>query len=207
MSLKTFSNQVLALAGIYQACAQVKSLAWHGRCEAAVLDAALGSVFKVNPRDIDDVYGGNGRVNDGLRVVAAQFDPQALDTDIELTRYVLSLLAIEKKLRRRPALLQQLRDSIHRAGTQLLHFGTSHPNTWSALAEIYQGTISTLTPRVMVNGDRLHLGNETNVAKIRALLLAAIRSAVLWRQCGGTRMSFLLNRRNYYHEANNLLAC
>lgn len=33
------------------------------------------------------------------------------------------------------------------------------------------------------------------VAEIRALLLAAVRSAVLWRQLGGSYWDFLFSRR------------
>ena len=33
------------------------------------------------------------------------------------------------------------------------------------------------------------------VAEIRALLLAALRSAVLWRQCGGSLWDFVFRRR------------
>jgi high frequency lysogenization protein len=206
MNIKTLSNQVLALAGLYQACYQVKSLAWKGQCESDALDTAIGSVFKIDANNIQEIYGGGNKLNDGLRIVAAQFDPNAIDTDIELTRYAFNLFAIEKKLRKRSGLLPQLGHAIDQANTQLSHYGTNHPNTWSALAEIYQNTISTLTPRIMISGERLHLNNNTNVAKIRSLLLAAVRSAVLWRQCGGSRFNFLFNRRNYFHEANNLLA-
>jgi len=39
---------------------------------------------------------------------------------------------------------------------------------------------------------------------IRALLLAAIRAAVLWRQCGGRRWRLLLQRRDLLHAAQRL---
>ena len=204
--LKTIHNQVLALAGVYQACHQVKTLAWKGQCQSEPLNTAIGSIFKINADNIDDVYGGNHKLESGLHLLASQFNPDALNTDVELTRYTLNLFALEKKLSKSAQMLAQIAQAIESAKVQLSHYGTEHPNTWSALAEIYQNTVSTLNPRIMVSGEQSHLSNNTNVTKIRSLLLAAIRSVVLWRQCGGSRFSFLLNRRNYYHEANNVLA-
>jgi high frequency lysogenization protein len=57
----------------------------------------------------------------------------------------------------------------------------------------------------MVNGERVYLSNNDNAAKIRALLLAALRSAVLWGQCGGSRLSLVFNRRGYFVEARKLV--
>ena len=65
----------------------------------------------------------------------------------------------------------------------------------AALARLYAETISTLRPRVMVQGNPHYLGQAGVVAEIRALLLAALRSAVLWRQLGGSLWDFVLRRR------------
>ncbi|HEX7028151.1 MAG TPA: high frequency lysogenization protein HflD [Gammaproteobacteria bacterium] len=205
MTLKTLTNQVFAFAGIYQACNQVKSVAWHGRSDAAELDSMIGSIFKIDSADIDDIYGGKNKLRQGLELLTKELNPEKPEYDMEITRYILTLLAIHRKLLKRPQLQKLLRDEIDKSSTQLKHYGTNHPNTWAALGEAYQRTISTLTPRIMVNGDRMHLSNNDNAAKIRALLLAGLRSAVLWGQCGGSRLSFIFNRRNYFLEASNLL--
>jgi high frequency lysogenization protein len=206
MALKNFSNQVLALAGVFQACDQIKKIAWHGQCEADVLDTAVESVFKIDAASFDDIYGGCCNIQHGLRILARETDPQTGRPDNELVRYLISLLSIERKLTRQHAVGETIRKAINEANTQLQHFGKQHPNTLAALADIYQRTISQLTPRIMVSGEQIHLTNENNAAKIRTLLLAALRSIVLWRQCGGNRISFLLQRRKYFHESNSLLA-
>jgi high frequency lysogenization protein len=206
MTLNSISNQVIALAGVYQACHQVKSVAWQGQCETCALDTAVESVFKIDAASLDDVYGGRQNVLQGLRILARELDPGTPQPDRELTRYVLSLLSIEKKLAKQPGISEAIGNAIAAATTQLNHFGHQHPNTLAALADIYQRTVSQFRPRILVNGERLHLSNENNAAKIRALLLAGLRSMVLWRQCGGNRLRFLLQRKTYYHEANSLLA-
>lgn len=205
MSLKTLTNQVLAFSGIYQACIQVKSVAWQGRSDAAELDSMIGSIFKIDSADIGDIYGGKHNLRQGLDLLTKELNPEKPEYDMEITRYILTLLAIHRKLVKRAQLQQTLREEIEKSATQLRHYGTNHPNTWAALGDTYQKTISTLTPRIMVNGDRVHLSNSDNAAKIRALLLAGLRSAVLWGQCGGTRLSFVFNRRNYFLEARRLL--
>jgi high frequency lysogenization protein len=48
----------------------------------------------------------------------------------------------------------------------------------------------------MVQGNPHYLGQAGVVAEIRAVLLAALRSAVLWRQLGGSLWDFLLRRRD-----------
>jgi high frequency lysogenization protein len=57
----------------------------------------------------------------------------------------------------------------------------------------------------MVNGDEQYLSRTETVNKIRALLLAGIRSALLWRQCGGARWKFLFYRKKLHDEAKFLL--
>jgi high frequency lysogenization protein len=206
MSLNNLSNQVIALAGVYQACHQVKSVAWQGRCEPSALATAISSIFKIDADSLDDIYGGRQNIMQGLQILARELNPQTPRPDSELTRYVLSLLSVEKKLAKQPSIGEYIRNGIAGATTQLNHFGHQHPNTLAALADIYQRTVSQLHPRIMVNGERLHLSNENNAAKIRTLLLAGLRSMVLWRQCGGTRLRFLMQRKHYFHEANSLLA-
>jgi high frequency lysogenization protein len=48
---------------------------------------------------------------------------------------------------------------------------------------------------VLVQGNPHYLGQSGVVAEIRAMLLAALRSAVLWRQLDGSLWDFLLRRR------------
>ncbi|MCW9047867.1 MAG: DUF489 family protein, partial [Gammaproteobacteria bacterium] len=49
------------------------------------------------------------------------------------------------------------------------------------------------------------LSQTNNANKVRALLFAAVRSAVLWRQCGGSRWQLLLSRKKYIESAARLL--
>ncbi len=57
----------------------------------------------------------------------------------------------------------------------------------------------------MVRGEPLHLQNPDNAARIRVALLAGIRAAVLWRQAGGSKWQFLLQRRKTAAKARELV--
>jgi high frequency lysogenization protein len=74
----------------------------------------------------------------------------------------------------------------------------------ASLAETYTQTISTLRPRIMVSGDPVRLADAAVADQVRALLLGAMRSAVLWRQCGGTRLGLLFGRRRMAFTAREI---
>jgi high frequency lysogenization protein len=74
------------------------------------------------------------------------------------------------------------------------------------LAELYVSTLSTLKPRVLVNGSPLILQQQPVVERIRAALLAAVRAAVLWRQLGGRQWQLVLKRRQYAMLTRGLLS-
>jgi high frequency lysogenization protein len=57
----------------------------------------------------------------------------------------------------------------------------------------------------MVNGDPDYLAKPEIANKIRALLLAGIRSAILWKQCGGSRWKFLFYRKKIQKELIDLV--
>ena len=80
-----------------------------------------------------------------------------------------------------------------------------HPNLLAHFADLYSEEISQLSPRIMVRGVAQHLQNPDNQHRVRALLLAAIRSARLWRQTGGTRWQILFGRQRLLLEARRYL--
>jgi high frequency lysogenization protein len=69
---------------------------------------------------------------------------------------------------------------------------------------LYQDTLSTLSFRVQVTGNVQHLKTPANADKIRALLLAGVRSAMLWKQLGGKRWQLILQRRQIVNSCRQL---
>lgn len=198
------SHPVLGLAGVLQGAALVHRIAHAGGADAAALEASLGSVFCLEPADAAGVFGGVAGVRLGLEVLLRQLEgPQR---EPALTRIAATVLHVERRLARRPPLQALIRAGVEEAERQRLHLGASHPAVMARLAQLYAGTISQLRPRVLVQGNPQYLAQETVVAEIRAVLLAAVRAAVLWRQLGGGYADLLLRRRGLALAARRLLA-
>lgn len=79
--------------------------------------------------------------------------------------------------------------------------GFDDPAVMASLAHAYSQTISRLNPRILVHGDPERLNDTDTANRIRALLLAGIRAAVLWRQTGGSRLKLLFRRKRIVESA------
>lgn len=198
------SDRILALAGVCQAAALAQQVGRKGLCDSQAMETSIYSLFQIDAADVLAVYGGLAGLRSGLELVYRQFEGGA-DRDLELTRHVIALLGLERKLAGRPEMLERIAQGLTLAGERLQHFPMLHANILSQLAEIYRDTISQIPPRIMIRGEVLHLQNPDNQHKIRSLLLAGIRSAMLWHQLGGRRRQLLFGRRRIQQNAQALL--
>ena len=202
----SYREQVLAFAGIWQAVKLVQQVARTGNANTVDLEASLKTLFVTDPETTEEVYGSIKTMTIGLETILDQFGEATNHRDMELTKYVVGLMHLERKLANSPDVMQKLVKGIDLAKSQVQHFGSaSHENVIASLAETYSNTISTLAPKIIVQGDQGYLGNPNNAAKVRALLLAGIRSAVLWYQCGGRRLNLLLSRKKLLNQTKELL--
>lgn len=202
---KSLRNRALALGGITQAALLVRQVANTGKCDPEPYEALLASLLITDPKDADEVYGSPESVADGLRMVIKQMGGGSAERNIEITRYVIALLHLERKLSKHKELLKILGDGIDATARRLDHFPLTHENCVGGLADVYSKTISTLSPRILVQGSHDYLSHAVHANKVRAILLAGIRSAVLWHQCGGSRWQLLLKRKALIDEAHKLL--
>jgi high frequency lysogenization protein len=203
----TQRNRVIALAALFQAVSLVKDAAWQGRCDGEEFRTMVGSLFSFEAEGIDGIYGNVHRLRRGMELVASQLQSGGRGGDMELTRYAVGLLFLERKLMKQPEMVNRLREGIQSAERQRDYFDDlTHASVVSALAQTYQDTISELGPRILVQGEQAHLSNEDNAARIRTLLLAGIRAAVLWRQAGGSRWRLLFSRSGLLREARAIMA-
>lgn len=204
MQLKSIKNQTIALAGIAQAAMLVQQMATRGTADQAAMEASIGSILKIDSDSVADIYGGL----EGLRLGLAQLGGQLSGEkppDRDQARYAASIVFLERKVRERKDMLDTIQAGIKKAQAQSEQFGLLHDNVIANLGSLYQETLSTLQPRIMVNGDQALLMRGDIASKIRALLLAGIRSAVLWRQCGGSRWKFIFYRGKIQDELENLV--
>jgi len=202
---KSLHDQTLALAGVFQAANLVQQIANNGSCNESSLETCLRSLFASDPASTLDVYGGElADIREGLITLSTVMSEQKKQQDIEVLRYVLNLIQLESKLNQNKDMLEVIGSRIDQARHTASHFGYVHSNLVSNLASVYADTISTFRLRIQVSGNPSLLQRDENAAKVRALLLAGIRSAVLWRQTGGRRWQLVLSRRKVVQHAREL---
>ena len=202
---RSLRDQTLALAGVFQAAALVQQVAQSGNCAESSLETCLRSLFATDPDNTLDVYGGELKdLREGLSTLSDVLSSQSRQQDIEVLRYALNLINLEAKLRRNTDMLDVIGSRIDQARHTASHFGFTHPNLIANLGSIYSDTISTFRLRIQVSGQPMILQREENAAKVRALLLAGIRSAVLWHQTGGRRWRLIFNRKKVIDMASEL---
>lgn len=202
---RSLQDQTLALAGIFQAASLVSQIARQGTCAESSLEASLRSLFVTDPDNTLDVYGGELKhLREGLDALSKILANQSRQQDMEILRYALNLIQLESSLNRNQEMMAIIGERIDQARHTASHFGYVHGNLVRNLASVYADTISTFRLRIQVTGDPNTLQREENAARVRALLLAGIRSAVLWRQTGGRRWQLLVRRRKVVAIARQL---
>ncbi len=204
MNEDVIAQRVLPLAGLLQALQEVRHLAENGRVDQARLQTAIGSVLRIDADSVAEVYGGIAPVADGLRTLIGYFDNRLGDP--QLPKLAFSVLQLERTFDKDDGAVEAVRDGIARIAAQAGDEAATHPDTLARLGELYAQQLSPMKPKVMVQGSPHYLGQPQVVGEIRALLLAAIRSAVLWRQMGGSQWDLLFKRSDMKRAAHALLA-
>lgn len=197
-------DRVIALAGIYQAVNCVIQIAKYGTTDTETMEPCIHSLFQINADNVDAVFGEPGAVANGASQIVASLTGIP-ERNLEITRYVVLLMRLERNLSRRPDLLSRIGESIEAASSKREHFALLHPNLLAHFADLYSETLSQLDPRIIIHGDSSHLRNPDNQNRIRALLLAGVRAAMLWRQVGGSRWQILFKNKLILGDARRYL--
>lgn len=198
-------EKTLALAGVCQAAALVQELARKGQTDPAAFEATLKSIVVTDPDNTEEVFGSKNMLKEGLSTLAGQLGNTPDDKDAEVTRYIASILGLERKLKKQPKRMAELADRIGNAQRQLNHLELLDSQMMANLASIYSDCISPIGPKIQVAGNPELLRQSASQHKVRALLLAGVRAAVLWRQLGGKRRHILFNRKKVLAAAEQIL--
>ncbi|WP_397471768.1 high frequency lysogenization protein HflD [Rheinheimera sp.] len=203
---ESLSTQIIALAGLCQALKLVQQVARSTEQDKAALHVMLNSVAVIDAEQPLSIYGDDtANLATGLKLIVDQLGDKP-QKDVELTRYIVGVLALERRLHKSAGNLKQLGDKLQHLQRQLQHFAVTDDNMLASLADIYSTCISSLGGRIQIYGQPELLKQQSVQHKVRALLLAAIRSAVLWRQAGGSRLNFIFKRRKLVAQAKQMLA-
>lgn len=199
------NNSTIALAGVVQAISLIKDLARTGKMDDLAYQTCIQSIFQTNPDAPIDVYGELTALRYGLEKLTQALTEKSDDAR-STTHYMLALIGLQKKISRSAKAMELLSQRIQKAKKQVDYFSITHPTVITNLADIYMTLINRIGFRFLLMGNQRVLGAHENMEKIRALLLAAIRSSVLWRQTGGSRLQLIFSRNKIKQTAAALLA-
>ena len=118
-------DQTLALAGIYQAASLVKQVANTGKANAAQVESSLESLFRFDANTVEEVYGSVAGVGHGVKVLCRHLKDKT-NRDIEITKYVLSLIMLEKKLSSNTGMLDSIDKRLREIESQFDFFSLDH---------------------------------------------------------------------------------
>ncbi|WP_018692651.1 high frequency lysogenization protein HflD [Algicola sagamiensis] len=201
---KLLYNQVLPLSGVYLAAQMIQEIARSGHISDTHLEMMLNTLLNTEPNSIEDVYGEVSHLAIGLQTMedAMTRSPQA---NMQITRYVIALLGMERQLSRSQKSLGELSSRLETMKRRQLHVELLDDAMIEGFAQIYSDVLRPLAQPIHILGEGVHLKKPRNQYLIRTLLLCAVRSAVLWRQMGGKRRHLLFSRGKLAKEARQIL--
>lgn len=195
------AKQTLALASIFQSTALVHQLASTGQCDSHTNRVSLNSI--VNESDsVDEIFTSPEDLKIGFDSLRFLFEKKSIDMH-NVMLYATALINLEKKLMKKPDLVNQISNEISLINKQEF-FDIHHRNSIARLAELYKNTLGSLNPTIMVRGEQIYLTNRHTANHIRALLLAGIRAVSLWKSQGGKTWHLLLNKKKTLQYVKSL---
>jgi high frequency lysogenization protein len=198
-------ERTMALAGIFQATELVRQAANHGTWSGYAADTCLDSLLAIEADSVDEIFGSAQRLRLGAETLISVL--QGDRRYMESLGYAVSIMQLENNFRKKAAMQQRI-------GTELVQIASIDDGAEiheikdlqaKEIAWLYTQTISTISPRIVINGRPQHLQIDRTVNWIRTLLFAGLRSAVLWRQMGGGRFSLMFGRKKMIEQAETLL--
>ncbi|RBO83374.1 high frequency lysogenization protein HflD [Marinomonas aquiplantarum] len=193
-------EQTIALSAVFQAAELVANLAKTGQADKTYLQPLIDSVLMLNADQTEDIYGGQWDCQSNL-AIGRKITKQALGKDRnsvnpDTLRYTLSLIHLENKLAKHPEMLSQIGQQITQIAGKKEHYDSVlHENIMASISGMYQDTLSKLPFRIQVHGDSRFLQQAHVANQVRAILMAGVRAAMLWRQLGGKRWHLIFKRK------------
>jgi len=184
----------------------VHELAIGKEIRQSQLASAINPLLILNPESVEQVYPNLESLTLGFSTLQSILGSNRLKQNSQIRRYITEILILRKTLSK-----NMIMQSVVRAGLSNLEpirpslidcMQTNQQEineqnyTFEEISSLYRKTLSTLKHRIKVAGKVQFLKNEIVSNKIRGLLFAGVRSAVLWHQLDGRYWRlFIYNKR------------
>ena len=200
-------DKTLALAAIFQAAGLASELARKGSTDADAEAFLKQSVLVMDTDAPGDIYPDPQGLKPGLRWLEGCLLEQGrgLQNAGEIIRIALGVVQVEGQFNDNPAVQNTLRtrlDSINRQRVMSPDMSTSELN--NLLGSAYVDSLGQLRFRVQIRGDAKQLQAAGMAERIRAILLAGVRAAWLWRRLGGRRWHLIFTRGQILREIREI---
>lgn len=204
--MSNLEDQTLALAGMFQCVTLINQLAHGESINQASFDCSVDSLFTLESNSIKDIYGDGEGLIQGLKSLIDYLGGTNRKASNTLTAYyILTMIKITGRMISDESMTRSIQKGLQDIQQQTDTFEMSSSAKLHKIDGLYQKTISLIKPRIIVQGEQVHLTNSDTTTKVRTLLFAGIRATVLWKQLGGSRLKLVFSRKKYVQQAERLL--
>lgn len=205
--MANYQDIAMALAGVCQSARLVQQFAHTGNVDNGAFQHSLTSLLITQPASTLEVFGNDlNHLTLGLETTLAQLGARQGKIDAEIGRYWIGILALSQKLNKNIQAKTELAKRLTQLERQLPLYDNNilHEQIISNIASIYSDIISPLGSRIQVFGLQDLLSRSDIQNRVRASLLAGIRSGILWQQVGGSRWQFFFSRQKLLNATQSL---
>jgi high frequency lysogenization protein len=203
--MTSLHDQTLALASMFQSATLINQLAHGQKINQAAFDCSFDSLFTLDANSVQEIYGYGEGLLQGLKMLITYFSAEEKHPERLIAYYVFSMIKLESRLRRNKLVTEAIQKGVAQIEKQAQTFDISKSTKIHKVDGLYQQTISQVKPRIIVQGEQVNLTSSDTTSRIRSLLFAGIRAAVLWKQRGGSRFSLIFSRKKYLEQARQIL--
>ncbi|MED5502755.1 MAG: DUF489 family protein [Pseudomonadota bacterium] len=196
-------EQTIALAGLYQACQIVSKIAWNGEYNEQELVPLINCIIKIDSTNTENIYIDVSKLEPGLVYFRKQIVGDIFTRSSETRRYIASLNKLSDTLMSDNSCIKKIQLLLKNFSGESKSMTTDEKTI--ELSNIYQETLSKFEPRIVVNGENKFLTDENHSSRIRTALFAGVRSVILWRQLGGSKLKLLFLKGQFSKQIDNYL--
>ena len=200
-------DKTLALAAIFQAAGLANELARKGSTDSSVEAFLTQSVLVMDTDNISDIYPNPEGLKPGLRWLEGCLMEQGrgIQNAGEIIRIALGVIQVEGQFSQHEGVQNTLRTRLENINRQrVMSPDMSSTELNNLLGSAYVDSLGQLRFRVQIRGDAKQLQAPGMAERIRAILLAGVRAAWLWRRLGGRRWHLIFTRGQILREIREI---
>ena len=190
-------NYIMSLCALLQCAYLIDKISISNQKITNEIEILINSIYIKDTNISADIYVNKKNLFLGFNTLKQLLTGRNDLSLINVQKYILSILLIQKNLNKINTLKDLIRKKIDNYHENSM-MATNLDDLILYSEAIYTDHISIIQPRVIISGKKEYL--EENSSLIRALLLSGIRAAVLWSNHGGTKWQLMFRRKEILNK-------